>query len=302
MREKDFLEHVSDNELEFLRFILSKAEVGSWIRDNLRDLARVDTAMIKMWGMENVWTPGQWIPFSEQMLPMISGLSDSDKSKLEGVFSGKDNSDFFTIQHEINRPDGLIKYCEVRIEVHSRNEEGMPLAITGVNIDTTDLLVSQRKAYVDQLTRIYNRNKLYEMYESGISVTSPHNGKLFLMLDLDSFKSINDNQGHQIGDLALKAFVNAMSSSIRNDDELFRWGGDEFVIVSTDISKEHAHLFIERIIENVSKISEPTDISCSIGAVFLSKSMRIDDALSLSDKELYKVKAENKGSYSIIVM
>ena len=302
MKENDFVDYINSHELEFLRFILSKAGVGTWIRDNFRDLARVDASMIKMWGMEGKWAPGQWIPFVKEMLPMISGLSETDKNKLESVFSGQDQCDLFTIQHEINRPDGLIRHCEVKIEVHSRDEQDIPIVLTGVNIDTTELLVTQKKAFIDPLTETSNRNKLYEMYEDEISVNTTGSGRLFLILDLDSFKSINDSQGHQAGDLALKAFTKAINSSIRSDDELFRLGGDEFVIISSDISKKQAPLLIERIIRNVSKVSRPTNISTSIGAVFLSKTMRIDDAMSLADKELYKVKGGSRGSYLMIAV
>lgn len=303
MKHKDVLKHVSDNELDFLRFIINKAEIGSWVRDNQHDLARVDSFMIKMWGMEGKWKPGEWVSFSKQMLPMISELSEKNETKLKAVFSGKDQDDKFTIQHKINCPNAVVKTCEVRIEVHSRDENRVPIVMTGVNIDVSDLIVTQEKAYIDPLTKAYNRNKLYEQYEKLIPVTEIEKGRLLIMLDLDSFKKINDSRGHQAGDLALKAFSKTISQSIRNDDELYRLGGDEFIIISSAVSNKEAHLIIERIINKVSKVSRPVKISSSIGAVHFTKSIQLEKALSLADKELYKVKGgNNKGGYSMVAI
>jgi signal transduction histidine kinase len=79
---------------------------------------------------------------------MISGFSQNHLDKLLSVFDGTDSDDLFIIEHEVNRPDGIVKNCEVRIEVHTRNDEGKPVIITGVNIDTTDLILARKEAYI----------------------------------------------------------------------------------------------------------------------------------------------------------
>lgn len=145
----DFIKHIEDNDPEFMQSIHHKAGIGTWVRDNVRDLARVDKPMIEIWGMAGLWQPGEWLPFQEKMLPMIRWLSDADAQKLMGVFAGTDPSDMFVVNHAIIRPDGTEIICEVRIEVHSRDETGVPIVISGVNIDATDLMAlkeSRRKA------------------------------------------------------------------------------------------------------------------------------------------------------------
>lgn len=148
MNNKNFTKYIDENESDFFNYIMRKAAVGTWVRDNINDLARLDQPMINLWGMQDSWSAGKWISFTEKMLPMISGLSEIHLNKLVGVFSGKDPDDSFTIQHEIIRPDGQMKTTEVRIEVHTRNKDGIPLAITGVNIDITKIK-EQEKELID---------------------------------------------------------------------------------------------------------------------------------------------------------
>jgi signal transduction histidine kinase len=148
MNNKNFTKYIDENESDFFNYIMRKAAVGTWVRDNINDLARLDQPMINLWGMQDSWSAGKWISFTEKMLPMISGLSEIHLNKLVGVFSGKDPDDSFTIQHEIIRPDGQMKTTEVRIEVHTRNIDGIPLAITGVNIDITKIK-EQEKELID---------------------------------------------------------------------------------------------------------------------------------------------------------
>jgi len=139
IKNKDFIKYVSENELIFANYIMKKAGVGTWIRDNANDLVRLDTQMIELWGMEEKWKINEWISFSKDMLPQIFGISEEDLNKLQNTFSGKDSNDLLVIVHSINRPDGKVKIFEVRIEVHTRNKEGVPIIITGVNIDITDV-------------------------------------------------------------------------------------------------------------------------------------------------------------------
>lgn len=299
MKQKDFLKYIDQHEDDFFHLILKKAGIGTWLRDNQRDLVRLDETMISLWGMEVHWSPGQWIPFTEKMLPMISGMSITDQNKFKGVIEGEDQDNFFVVQHKINRPDGEVKNCEVRIEVHTRDEKGVPLAISGVNIDNSDLITPKQNAYFDQLTKIHNRIKLYEKYDQGIPVTPEQDGRLVLLLGLDSCKEINDSRGRDIGDLALRAFAKSIYSNIRDDDEIFRLGGDEFVVITSNVSRTIARRLVERILLHVSQVQRPVRLSGSIGGVHLAENASLASALSLAEEELYKVKSSNRGTYSL---
>lgn len=299
MKQHDFLKYIDEHDNDFIHRVLKKAGIGTWVRDNLRDIVRLDEAMVSLWGMEGQWKPGHWMPFSENILPLVSGMTIADQNKYRNVIEGEDQDDNFVVRHKVNRPDGLVKNCELRIEIHSRDENGVPLTISGVSIDTGDLVVPEKNAYFDTLTKIHNRVKLYEMYEQVIPVSPQQDGRLILLLELDSIKEINELKGRDIGDLALRAFAKSINSNIRDDDELFRLGGDEFVVITSNVSRTIAHRLIERVLLHISQVQRPVRLSGSIGAVHLTENTSLASALSLAEKELYAVKNSNPGTYSL---
>jgi len=300
MKQQDYLKYIDEHEEDFFHLILKRAGISTWLRNNLNDLVRLDEAMIRLWGMEGQWLPGQWIPFNEEMLPMVSGMSQADQNKYSGVIEGRDQDDYFIVQHQVNRPDGVVKNCEVRIEVHSRDVDGVPLTMSGVNIDTTGLIAPEQNAYFDQLTKIHNNVKLFDVYDQGIPVSPDQDGRLLLLLGLDSCKEINESKGRDVGDLALRAFAKSIFSNIREDDELYRLGGDEFVVITSNVSRTIAHRLIERILLHISQVQRPVRLSGSIGAVLLTQTTSLAEALSFAEKELYKVKNSNRGTYSLL--
>mgnify|MGYP000855916810 CR=1 FL=1 len=119
-----------------------------------------------------------------------------------------------------------------------------------------------------------------------------------MLFDIDNFKSINDCYGHCVGDLVLKEFVPAVYKTIRNSDELFRWGGDEFIGVFYGTNKENAFTLAEKILETLSSLkleidSELIRLSISIGiSHFQDDDQSFTDALKRADKAMYMSKAE----------
>jgi diguanylate cyclase (GGDEF)-like protein len=96
----------------------------------------------------------------------------------------------------------------------------------------------QHMATTDRLTKVYNRMKFDEELKTQIEwAQSTKNPLGLVMFDLDHFKSVNDNYGHDVGDEVLKRVVDCIKSSIRKSDTLARWGGEEFMIITplTDI-------------------------------------------------------------------
>jgi len=107
----------------------------------------------------------------------------------------------------------------------------------------------------DTLTGLYNRRKLdTKLNEMVCSVEHDRRRgddkhDIFLaILDLDRFKHINDSYGHLIGDEVLSTFTNIMRRTLRDHDMLFRYGGEEFMVLLRDITPESAHLALERLV------------------------------------------------------
>ena len=118
-------------------------------------------------------------------------------------------------------------------------------------------------------------------------------------LDLDGMKEINDSLGHDYGDKALLGASKIMHKTFRTADIISRLGGDEFVVVAVKAQYEFIPIIIQRIkdyIKEENKTLEDYQISMSIGVskVDLEHDSPLDDAIKSADKEMYRVKLENK--------
>jgi len=146
-----------------------------------------------------------------------------------------------------------------------------------------------RLAETDQLTKIYNRVKFEKELKKEINRVERYKNKLSLiMFDIDHFKKVNDNYGHDVGDRVLIEMTNIVNEKIRKTDIFARWGGEEFMILTPNTSLSFAIKLAERIRENIEqkKIEKVNQITCSFGVTkykekddFDSFTKRVDDAL-----------------------
>ncbi len=152
----------------------------------------------------------------------------------------------------------------------------------------------EEKARIDELTRLLNRRTLDEMIDSEISRHSRYGGVFSLaILDLDSFKTFNDNYGHLDGDKLLRQVGYTIKSAIRNADHAFRYGGDEFAILLPQTTIDAALQVTERVREKIaSEIdSGDTQITASIGlACWPDDGVSHTDIIAAADITLYRAK------------
>lgn len=154
----------------------------------------------------------------------------------------------------------------------------------------------KKLAYQDELTKLPNRRKLYELFEH----YKMSNSEFYLIfIDIDNFKELNDTKGHLYGDLVLETIGYELDKY--NEGKLFasRYGGDEFILfipkdnktsISNYITKINA-IFEEQIEINKSHVK----INVSIGySKYPKDGNNIDELIKLADKKLYKVKTEKK--------
>ena len=316
MENKYFIEHVQENELLFAKFCMKKAGIGTWIRDNENDLVRLDESMIYLWGMQDSWRVGEWISFTENMLPLISQLSEEHLNKLQNLFTGKESDNFLIIEHAVNKPDGTIIYCEVRIEVHSRNEAGLPIIITGVNIDTTNLIKAQKKAEelsilatVDHMTGLYNRRFFSDTSKNIFLISKRNKSNLSVaMIDIDNFKNINDTYGHSVGDKVIITLSQEMKNLTRNSDIVCRWGGEEFIILFPKTSIEGATHIATTIKDKINNLTINIEenkyitVTISIGVAevnFKHNLLNLESTISNADNALYEAKTTGKNKVCI---
>lgn len=126
----------------------------------------------------------------------------------------------------------------------------------------------KRLAEFDELTGIANRRHFEGSLQGEIERCQRyHRGLSLIMLDLDFFKQINDNYGHDVGDQVLKETASALACCMRENDHLARWGGEEFLIILPETNLKGALEFAELIRQRVMKMEILPDkrITCSLG-------------------------------------
>ncbi len=160
-------------------------------------------------------------------------------------------------------------------------------------------------AQKDPLTGICNRAALDEMLKRELSHAQRKDTSLsLLVLDIDHFKKINDRYGHIIGDCALKSVANMVGACKRDGDLLFRYGGEEFVVLMRDTDLGGAHLLAERIRQYIAENSfdcsgATLKITASIGVSELKQNDEPTDMFSRADKALYRAKKNGRNQVCI---
>lgn len=145
------------------------------------------------------------------------------------------------------------------------------------------------EARTDPLTGLLNRRALDERLEAELARQERAGGPVsLLLLDLDNFKQINDEQGHARGDEVLQGVADAMRDVARTADVLGRIGGDEFALLLADTGEGGAWVAANRLRERVRQL----DVTVSIGAVTIEESSTwtVDAMLRTADEALYEAK------------
>ena len=159
----------------------------------------------------------------------------------------------------------------------------------------------------DELTGALDRN-CFEAVTSRLIQEASAEGKIlaFLFIDLDGFKEVNDSWGHETGDLVLKEISERIGGIIRSGDRLFRYGGDEFVVLLVGLKDRiHSCLSARRLL---AAIGEPIaagagreiTVGASIGiASYPADGLVVEELMSKADEAMYEAKKTGKNSYRL---
>ncbi len=177
-------------------------------------------------------------------------------------------------------------------------------AAAQLELAQANIRLQQREAEIrtlsltDQLTGIGNRRRLEQALKEEISRAQRSGAKLSaLMADLDHFKRVNDTYGHDAGDKVLEKFGEILRENTRPTDGLGRYGGEEFVVLMPDTTREQAVISAERLrtllaSTLIAPLAEP--ITVSIGAVEFVPGESGDGFLHRVDDALYKAKRSGR--------
>ncbi len=155
-------------------------------------------------------------------------------------------------------------------------------------------------ALVDNLTNLSNRHYFDHDIEFLIATTNRNKSKLtMLMIDLDRFKLVNDTFGHLVGDNVLKQTAQILKNSVRATDRVYRWGGEEFIIITPETSNSQATLVAEKICQNFrdAHFDVIGNITVSIGLASYDSDDFNEDWIKRADLALYQAKQTGRDKW-----
>ena len=193
---------------------------------------------------------------------------------------------------------------KLKREIDNRIQFETLLAKANANIQT-ERNKAQYEARTDSLTGANNRRRFHELLSSELSLFSRENRVFSLiMLDIDLFKSINDEYGHDAGDNVLVAVCRSMMNALRPYDLMGRVGGEEFAVILPGIHLKEAESVAERIRENINSLSfkdmQQKSVTTSLGVTQVKKEDDKNSLLKRTDEALYQSKENGRNRVTVI--
>lgn len=162
-------------------------------------------------------------------------------------------------------------------------------------------------AYHDPLTGLNNQRYMTTLFDQALLLaTRPHQMLAVIYIDLDNFKPINDTDGHLVGDEVLKTIAKRLVDNTRSTDICARMGGDEFVVIATQLeSEDHAHQIAAKLLQQCCKPVDTNNKSYQLGAsigvsVYPTHGNDLTQLLKNADDAMYKVKKNGKSGYRVV--
>jgi len=307
-------------------------EMGIWDYDIINDKLVWDAIMFQLYGISSTEFKGNYQAWKQRVHP------DDLAVMMSKVKQSIELCDNFDAEFRIILPDGKEKYIKAQAKV-TKNRHGTVCRMVGINYDITHQKLTEMKlqaaknqteksldeiieanlvlqeevakrnriegklnhmAMYDGLTNLPNRAFLKEAAEKEIAVAKRKNHKVgVIFIDLDNFKPINDNFGHDIGDLVLVEFSIRIKDAIRECDTLARLGGDEFLVLLPDCgSIGHVIEVAERILVSANQPlesinNEPLSLSQGI-SLYPDDADNFNGLTGIADQAMYRAKKSGK--------
>ncbi len=208
----------------------------------------------------------------------------------------------FRGEQEYYRKDGSIMHGELQVIPHV-DTEGRVVEILGVTRD-----ISERKEFEEQLSRFALTDPLTGIWNrrhgETLIVGDMYDAKRYgpalsmLMIDVDHFKSVNDQYGHQMGDYVLIEVTRRLTRALRVSDVLARWGGEEFVLLLRFCSEDEAVLQADRLRRLISDqpFADVGTVTVSMGVAQMRDDDDLKSWMARADRSLYEAKAAGRNT------
>jgi diguanylate cyclase (GGDEF)-like protein/PAS domain S-box-containing protein len=240
---------------------------------------------------------------------LLGPLFESHLPHIMGVLNGEVQ----VFERDITLPDGSLRHCLVSYYPDILNGVVQGFSVQAADVTRMknlelELQEANRQAELlathDFLTGLPNRVLLMDRISSAMTRAERAGGVVGVVaIDIDGFKAVNDNYGHEVGDGVLKKIAHRMTTAIRATDTVTRLGGDEFLFLATEAKGveglESAIVRLQRAVHQPLEFREITltpSISCGV-AVFPCHGMSATELLASADSALYQAKRRGKSCF-----
>ncbi len=264
---------------------INAMDIGVVVIDSSSRITYLNPAIEKITGISNDQNIGKE---ACKIFPDLEPIIQSDLKKKE-ISIYQDDLEF---NYEIQRSP---------IQQNRNKVVGEIITLHDITEKTKLLKITEKIALTDTLTNALNRRALIIQGEQEIERSTRYQRALsIILIDVDNFKNINDTYGHLGGDRVLKEIVFSIQKIIRKNDFVFRYGGDEFVILLVETSIEQAYETAERIRNDLSQLTlneehlNAIKITISLGITELLANDTLDSFIQRADQALYQSKSAGK--------
>jgi len=273
-------------------------------------------------------TKGQVVAYLKDAIEVVSNINDKDIDSIEhakeafnnsykelvkqSLTSYKNTNDKFGELTQLNK-ETMDQCGEKHInletltkkfnEIQSHMTEEVKKANEVISELSSKVKVLEQTSNLDPLTKVLNRRALISYVKDVCANKDIPYSLHVLMIDIDNFKSINDNYGHITGDKILIFISNILRKALRDGDKIFRFGGEEFTIILNRNSDEQADAIANRLLKLISSnnliyMGQKISITASIGFTKFLKNDTPDSLMARADKALYASKNNGKNMVS----
>lgn len=211
----------------------------------------------------------------------------------------------YDVEYRLRNRNGHYVWVHDRGRVCDRDAQGQPVRVVGMVENITDRksaeIALQEIAVHDVLTGLLNRRECERVLHQQLELCRRLQVPMGLCLfDLDHFKAVNDRFGHKVGDEVLREVARVVRSQVRSTDHVFRWGGEEFLMVCADIGLHDLILLADQLRRTLEQTVWPDldslgHVTSSFGvAVYPDHGITVDELFMSADSALYRAKANGR--------
>jgi len=269
----------------------SKEQIATYLRESAQIIMNLDDKDITSKGFVESLFHNAYKEIAERSISSYANTNEN----IEKLTKLQEKTLVECNTQQIDLPSLTSKFNEIQLHMSQEVKKANEI----ISQLTTQVKTLEEKSNLDSLTKVYNRRALSSHLKLLCSNSDlPYEFHL-LMLDIDDFKSINDKHGHLAGDKVLIFIANIFKKTLREGDKVFRYGGEEFVIILNRVDSELCEKITKRLLEIISSNKliykgEGLRVTMSVGTTKYSAGDTPDSIIARADKALYKAKNSGK--------